>query len=155
MFKEMNHKQPPSRDKFKLSLLSWNASPSKTMIWKSICAKRTQGLTLKRKTKKAPVLRKWTKRGRKVAMPQVDQNDRTQAIHLLWIRLHLTWLLKYRWWRNGWTLWWTPSEDGCLATSMTWSIELIRHSLHPSIHSPFHQNFTCCRWKVTTNLRTL
>ena len=36
-----------------------------------------QGITRRRKTKKAPVLREETKRGRKVAMPLVNQNDRT------------------------------------------------------------------------------
>ena len=124
------------------------------MIWKSSYAKRTQGLALKRKIKKAPALREGTKRGRKVAMPQADQNDRTRAICPSQIQLRLTWSQRYRWWRNGWTLWWTPLEDEFLATSMTWSIKTIRHSLHSLIRSPFHQSFACCRWKVTTDLRT-
>ena len=57
--------------------LLWNASLSKTMIWKSSYVRRTQGITLRRKTKKVPTLKEGTKRGRKVAMPQADQNDRT------------------------------------------------------------------------------
>ena len=69
MFKKTNHTQPPSRDRFKLLPLPWSTSPSKTMIWKSNCAKRMQGLTLKRKTKKALALREGTKKGQKVAMP--------------------------------------------------------------------------------------
>ena len=71
-FRKTNHARPHSRDRFKLSLLLWNALPSKTMIWKSSYVKRTQGITLRRKTKKVPGLREGIKRGRKVAMPQVD-----------------------------------------------------------------------------------
>ena len=86
MLKETNHARLPLRDRFKLSPLPWSASPSKTKIWKSTCAKRTQKLTLRRKTRKAPALREETKKG----TPQVDQNDKTRAGHLLQIRFHLT-----------------------------------------------------------------
>ena len=47
------------------------------MIWKSSYVKRMQGITLKKMTKKAPALRKETKRGRKVVMPLADQNNMT------------------------------------------------------------------------------
>ena len=77
MFRETNHARLLSRDKFILSPLPWNASPSKTMIWKSNYVKRTDGITLKKRTNKAPALREETKRGRKVAMPLADQNDMT------------------------------------------------------------------------------
>ena len=80
-FRDTNHAQPPSRDRFKLSPLPWNTSPSKTMIWKSNCVKRTQGITHKKKTKKVPTPRERTKRGQKVAIPQVDQNNRTWAAY--------------------------------------------------------------------------
>ena len=90
MFKGTNHAQSPSRDRFKLSLLPWSASPSKIMIWKSSCAKRTQALILRRKTKKALALREGTKKGWRVAMPQADQKDRIQAGHPSQIWLHLT-----------------------------------------------------------------
>ena len=51
MFKEMNHAQRPSRDRFRLSSPLWNASPSKTTIWKSSCVKGTRRRTPKRKIK--------------------------------------------------------------------------------------------------------
>ena len=70
MFKETNHAQPPSKGRFKPSLPPCSASSSKTMIWKSSYAKRTQGLTLRRKTKKVLMLKEGTKKGWKVAMPQ-------------------------------------------------------------------------------------
>ena len=35
------------------------------------------GITLRRRTKKAPALREETKRGQKVGMPLAGQNDRT------------------------------------------------------------------------------
>ena len=36
-----------------------------------------QGITLRRRTKKASALREETKKGRKVAMPLANQNDKT------------------------------------------------------------------------------
>ena len=45
-------------------------------------------------------------------------------------------------------------RDRCLATLMTWFIKLIHHSLRPSLHSPYHRSFVCCKWKVMTNPRT-
>ena len=47
------------------------------MIWKSNCVKGTQDIILKKRTKKALVPTKDTKRGRKVAKPLVGQNDQT------------------------------------------------------------------------------
>ena len=38
---------------------------------------------------------------------------------------------------------------------MTWSTEPIHLSPHPSIPSPYHRSFVCCRWKTTTETRTL
>ena len=49
-----------------------------------------QTLILRRKTKKAPVLREGTKKGRKVAMLQADQNDKILVGHPSLIRFHLT-----------------------------------------------------------------
>ena len=47
------------------------------MIWKSNYIRGMRGITLRRRTKKAPVLREETKRGQKVGMPLAGQNDRT------------------------------------------------------------------------------
>ena len=44
-------------------------------------SRRDVDLTLRRKTKKALALREGTKKGRRVAMPQADQNERIQADH--------------------------------------------------------------------------
>ena len=46
------------------------------MIWKRSCVKGMQGITFKIRTKKAPVLNEETKRGRRVVMPQANQNDK-------------------------------------------------------------------------------
>ena len=46
------------------------------MIWKSNYIRGMRGITLRRRTKKAPVLREETKRGQKLAKLLVDQNDR-------------------------------------------------------------------------------
>ena len=88
--KETNHARPPLRGRFKLSPLLWSASPNKTMTWKNSCAKRMQTLILRWKTKKAPVPREGTKKGWKVATPQVDQNDKILAGHPSPIRFYLT-----------------------------------------------------------------
>ena len=66
----------PSRDKFRLSPRLWNASLSKTTIWKSSYARRTRVTTFNKRTKKVPVPSEETKKGRKVVMPQVDQSDK-------------------------------------------------------------------------------
>ena len=75
-FKETSCDPLPWRGRSKLSWQQWNVSPNKIMIWKSSCVKGTQGITLRRRTKKAPTQTKATKRGRKVAMPLVGQNDK-------------------------------------------------------------------------------
>ena len=77
MFRETNHVQLPSRNKFGLSSRSWSASRSKITIWKSSCIKGMRAITLRRRTKKVPVLNEETKRGRRVVTPQADQNDKT------------------------------------------------------------------------------
>ena len=144
-FTETNHVQLPLRDRFRLSLRPWSPSLSKITIWKSSCVKGTRGITLKRRTKKVPVLNEETKRGRRVVTPQADQNDKTRAVHPSLIRLHPTLLQRCRWWKNEWTLWWTLSEGKCPATSTIWSTEPIHHSPTPSTPFPYHRNFICRR----------
>ena len=75
-FKETNHTQLPSRDKFRLSLRLWSALLSKTTIWKSGYARRMQVTTLSKRTKKVPVPSEETKRGQKVVMPKANQSDK-------------------------------------------------------------------------------
>ena len=67
----------PWRGKSKPSQQQWKISPNRLMIWKSNCVKGMGGITLRRRTKKAPALREETKRGQKVGMPLAGQNDRT------------------------------------------------------------------------------
>ena len=76
-FREMSRDPLPWRGRSKPSRQQWNVSQNRIMIWKSSCVKGTQDITLKRRTKKAPALREDTKRGQKVAIPLVGQNDRT------------------------------------------------------------------------------
>ena len=45
-------------------------------------------LTLRRRTKKVQALREKTKKGWRVATPQADKSDKTQAVHPPWIWLH-------------------------------------------------------------------
>ena len=80
---------------------------------------------------------------------------RPWVVHLLqtWLRPILS--RRCRWWRNGWTWWWTPSEDEYRATSATWSTGLIHPSPHPSIPSFYRRSFECRRWRTTTETRTL
>ena len=138
-FKETNHAQLPLRDKFRLSPQLWSTSLSKTMIRKSSCIKGTRGTILKRRTKKVPMLNEETKRGRRVITPQVDQNDKTRAVHPSLIQPHPTLLQRCRWWKNEWTLWWMLSEGECPTTSTIWSTEPICHSLRSSVHTPFRK----------------
>ena len=107
-----------------------------------------QGLTLRRRTKKVLALREGTKKGQKVATPQVDKSDMIQAVHPQQIRLYHTWLRRCRWWKNKWISWWMPSRDGCLTTLTNWSIRWIHHSLHLSLHFPF------CRSSVHPSLHS-
>ena len=76
---------------------------------------------------KAPVLNEETKKGQRVVTPQVDQNNKTRAVHPSLIQLHPTLLQRYRWWKNEWTLWWTLLEGEYPATLTIWSIEPIHH----------------------------
>ena len=153
--KETNHDPLPWRGKSKLSQLQWNTSPNKIRIWKNSCVKGTQDITLRKRIKKAQVQTKDTKRDRKVAMPLADQNDQTWVVHLpqTWLRPILS--RRCRWWGNGWTWWWTPSEDEYRATSATWSTGPIHPSPHPSIPSFYRRSFECRRWRTTTETRTL
>ena len=75
-FKETNHAQLSSRDKFRLSPWLWSASLRKTTIWKSSYARRMWVTALSKRTKKVLVLSEKTKRGRKVVMPQADQSNK-------------------------------------------------------------------------------
>ena len=67
----------PWRGKSKPSQQQWNVSPNKIKTLKNSYSRRMLLWVPKRKTKKVPALKEGIKRGQKVAMPQVDQNDRT------------------------------------------------------------------------------
>ena len=88
-------------------------------------------------------------------MPLADQNDQTWVVHLpqTWLRPILS--RRCRWWGNGWTWWWTPSEDEYRATSATWSTGPIHPSPHLSIPSFYRWSFECRRWRTITESRTL
>ena len=69
MFREMNHARRPLRDKYRPSPWLWNASLSRTMIWKSSCAKGMRDMPTRKKTKKVPMLSDETERDWRVVMP--------------------------------------------------------------------------------------
>ena len=75
-FRETNHVRWLLRDKYRPSLWPWNASLSRTTIWKSSCAKGMRDTAPRKKTKKVPVPSDETKKDRKVATPQADRSDK-------------------------------------------------------------------------------
>ena len=63
-------------DKYRPSSRPWNASLSRTTIWKSSCTKGMRGTTTRKKTKKVPVLSDETERDWKVVTPYLDRSDK-------------------------------------------------------------------------------
>ena len=77
-FKETNRRDPLHwRDRSKPSWWQWSVSPNRTMIWKNSYVKRTQDIMFRRKTKKATVPNKRTKKGQEGVMPRADQSSKT------------------------------------------------------------------------------
>ena len=63
-------------DKYRPSSRPWNASLSRTTIWKSSYAKGMWDTATRKKTKKVPVSSDETERDRKVVTPQAYWSDK-------------------------------------------------------------------------------
>ena len=90
--KDTNHVLLPSKDRYRPSPQPWNASPSKTMTWRSKYAKGMHDPAIIGTSKNILALKKRTKRDPKEATPQAEKSDKTVAIHPSRKRHHRTWL---------------------------------------------------------------